>query len=489
MRAARVRGRGAPHLSRDEALLLVTNRAPVTFAREGTRLRFDRGAGGVVTALSNLSRATPVTWIAATAGTEDREVAAAQRERGGRLGGGRFALRLVNIPSALYADFYGAFCNRILWFVQHRLWSDRIDPEPPQRVRALAERYVEATRVFAEAVRFEAHRPEREVAVMSHDYQLYALPGLVSERLPGLPMVHFVHIPWPALEVWREALPDDVVAMLVRGLLGAQAVGFQDERSRQAFLAAVDALAPGAAVSGDTVAHRGRRTVVRVRPVSLDPRDLHPNEARARALHGDPRALIVRVDRVDPIKNVPRGFAAFARLLERRPDLVGTVRFVARIVPSRVALPEYAREWEASLAGAAALNARYGEGTVEVVRRSDRGRALAELQTADVVLVNSVADGMNLVAKETAVLNARGVLVLSTATGAYPELSAGAIAIDPLDVEGTADALARAIDMPEAERRTRAATMRDAVLRWTAHDWMRALLTDLTDAAEQVAAR
>lgn len=463
----------------------MTNRAPVTFARTGVRLRVDRGAGGVVTALSHLARSIAVTWIAATAGTEDREVAAAQRERGGVLGSGSFTLRLVNVPDALFADFYGAFCNRILWFAQHGLWSRRIEPEPPAAARELARRYVAATRIFADAVRLEAHRPDREVSVLSNDYQLYALPRLVRDRLPGLPIVHFAHIPWPPIGVWREALPDDVIALLLRGVLGADVVAFQDERSRRAFAGCVDALLPGSAAGDELIVHGARRTLLRVRPVSLSPNELRPSQTHLRALREDPRALIVRVDRVDPIKNVPRGFAAFGRLLERRPDLVGRVRFLARIIPSRAQLPEYAREWEESVAAADAVNRRFGAGTVEIARRPDRGRALAELQAADVILVNSVADGMNLVAKESAVLNPRAALVLSRAAGAYAELGEGALGIDPLSLDDTADALARALDMPEPERRRRAALMRDAVLRWTARDWMRALLTDLTDAAER----
>lgn len=442
----------------------------------------DRGAGGVVTALSQLARVTPVTWIAATAGREDREVAVAQRERGGIVGSGRLTLRLVDIEERLFADFYGAFCNRILWFVQHGLWSRRIEPEGEERVRALSRRYVEATAVFADAVRIEAHRPERRVAVMSHDYQMYALPRFVRQHLVGLPLVHFVHIPWPSLEVWRQALPDDVCAMLVRGMLGANVLGFQDAASRDRFAASVAALVPEATVSTDRVTDAGRDTLLRFRPASIDPGALRPNEQRGRALREDRRTLVVRVDRVDPIKNVPRGFAAFARLLECRPDLVGKVRFVARIVPSRMHLPEYAREWKESVSAAEAVNERFGAGTVDIVTRADRGRALAELQVADVVLANSVADGMNLVAKETAALNPRGVLVLSRAAGAHAELGEAALGIDPLSIDDTAAALERAIAMTEEERRRRASIMRAAVASWTSRDWIEALKGDLTDA-------
>lgn len=467
------------------SLLLVTNRAPVSFRRDQERLRIDRGAGGVVTALGHLSRVAPVTWIAAAVGRDDQTVAAAQRERGGAVGSGRLTLRLLHMDEALQSDFYGAFANRVLWFVQHRLWSRRIGPEDPEGIRALAARYVQASGAFADAVVAETLRPPREPAVMAHDYQLYALPALLRARLSGLLISHFVHIPWPALDVWCEALPRDVCGALLSGVLGADAVGFQDEASRLNFAGCVAELLPDAIVSSDRIARPKGVTLLRVRPASVDPTTLLPSARRLRELRSDPRVSIVRVDRVDPIKNVPFGFNAYRLLLERRPDLVGRVRFVARLAPSRATLPEYRREWQETLRVVAAVNARFGEGTIDIVQRADREGALAELASADVVLVNSLADGMNLVAKESAVLNPRGVLVLSRTTGAFNELGGAALGIDPSSLDDTAAALERAIEMRETERRARARTLSDAVLRWTSRDWSRALLEDLAEAATE----
>lgn len=462
----------------------MTSRAPVAFVRRGLRLRVDRGAGGVVTALGDLSRSGVVTWIAAAAGPDDRVVATAQRERGGSVGGRRLKLRFVEIAAPLWSDFYGTFCNRILWFVQHGIWSRRIDPEDGPLIRALSARYRAANEIFAEAVVHEALRPgPDDPSVMTHDYQLYELPASVRRRIRGLLVSHFVHIPWPGLETWRSAMPDDVCESLVRGLIGGNVVGFQDDASRRSFAGCVRALLPEADVREDRVVYEGRTVLLRVRPASVDPADLRPKAARVRELRADPRALIVRVDRVDPIKNVPLGFRAFGQLLRRRSDLVGKVRFVARINPSRLTVAEYAREWGDSLREAAAVNERYGKRTVEVVEATDRGAALAELACADVVLVNSVADGMNLVAKEAALLSEHGVLVLSRTAGAFAELAEGALAIDPASEDGTADALERALEMPEGERGRRAAILRDAVSRWTSRDWATSLSADLADAA------
>ena len=480
---ARTLHRGAP-------LLLATSRAPLTFGRDGARLRVDRGAGGVVTALRHLTRDRSLTWVAAAAGPDDRMVAEAQRERGGLIGSGDLTLRLTAMSKHLYADYHGEFCNRILWFVQHGLWSRRIDPEPPERIRSLAHRYAEASALFVEEIVTEMQRPGPEPVILTQDYQLYAVPTMLRERLGGAAIAHFVHVPWPSLDVWREALPDDVTAGLVRGILGAQVVGFQDAKSREHFATCVDELVGDAVVRQDAICWGGRRTLLRVRPVSVDPPMLRPNASHVEALRGlraHGLMIIARVDRMDPIKNIPAGFTAFGRLLDRRPDLVGRVRFLARLVPSRSDLPEYAREWEAAQAEAEAVNTRFGAGTIEVSRRSDRGRALAELAAADVVLVNSVADGMNLVAKEAAFLNPRLALVLSRAAGAVEELGRGALTVDPGSVEETADALERGLELGEEERRSRAREMRGAVSAWTSRDWARAQMEDLAEASDRAA--
>ena len=473
----------------DRRILLVTNRAPATFARRGGTLRVSRGAGGVVTALRHLVRWVRVTWVAVASGESDLLVAQRQREHGGLLGTSRLTLRLVPMRPALFADYYGEFCSRVLWFVQHGLWRERIDPEGEGRLGELADRYARANALVAEAVLREMHRPGHAPVAMVHDLHLYRVPELVGARLRGTSLSHFVHVPWPELDVWREALPDALTRRLVGGLLACDVVGFQDPRSRDAFAACAEALFPDASVSSEAASRGGRRTLLRVRPASIDPASLRPRPGWAERLRADGRLLLVRVDRADPIKNVPAGFDAFARLLERRPDLAGSVRFSARVIPSRITLPEYGREWERIRERVRDVNARFGEGTIALHERADRGRGLAELAAADAVLVNSLADGMNLVAKEAAIVNPRLALVLSRNAGAFAELGHAALGIDPLDVDATADAIGRALELPEEERRERARLARAAVRRWTSRDWLRAQLGDLEEAAPRLLPR
>jgi trehalose 6-phosphate synthase len=462
-------------------VVLISNRAPIAFIDRPAGLRTARGAGGVVTALRDLIKVRPVTWLASATASADLRAARMRLEHGGLFGGGRLALRQVPIPRE-YVGGHREFADRVLWFAQHRIWAYRVRPEPPERIRWLLGRYELAARAFADAAVSESHRPGHSGTTLVHDYQLYLVPGMIRARLPGAAVCHFTHIPWPPLNVWLRAVPADVLAHLIRGLLAADVVHFQTRSSVDSFGSCVEALVGDAQVGDGWIRRGGHRTLVRARPVSIDPSTLRVRRSLVEPLRADPRRLIVRVDRADPIKNIPAGSLAFERMLERRADLIGKVRFRARVVPTRMSMPEYAAELELARSIAARINERFGPGTIDMVERADRAQALAELAAADVVLVNSLADGMNLVAKEAAVLNPRVALVLSRRAGAYEELADGAIGIDPSDLEGTAAALAQAVDMPEPERVARAASLRREVMAWTSRDWLRAQLDDLAEA-------
>jgi trehalose 6-phosphate synthase len=192
---------------------------------------------------------------------------------------------------------------------------------------------------------------------------------------------------------------------------------------------------------------------------------------------------IVRVDRLDPSKNIDRGVDAFARMLERYPEWRGKVRFLAFLVPTRGGIDAYKQHAREVFQKVEAINSRYGDADwqpIEVFFQQNRTEALVALSLYDVLLVNSVADGLNLVSKEGAVVNQRdGVLVLSKTVGSYHELQGDALGIDPFDVEGTAEALNRALAMPETERRIRAEGLRNAVANHQFHDWLDDILRDV----------
>jgi trehalose 6-phosphate synthase len=240
----------------------------------------------------------------------------------------------------------------------------------------------------------------------------------------------------------------------------------------------------------------GRKIRVRAYPASVEPRALRrtmlsPEVAAAQERLALERGemTIIRVDRLDPSKNQQVGFLAFERLLEMRPDLCGRVRFLAFMVPSRTDLSVYRSYRDTVYETIEKINARYadvcGGPPIRVFYTNDRDQALAAMRLCSVLLINSLQDGMNLVAKEWAVVaDEPGVLIVSETAGVAHDAADSALLISPLDIEGTARAMADALDMPGPARRARHARFLKRVMGWTARDWLNAQLADL-DVAER----
>lgn len=458
-------------------LIVVSNRGPVAFDRDGAgRRRRRQASGGLVAALRPLVRRHDVTWIANAMSDEERVVAAAGPVVEW-VDGERCRLRLVEHDAAAYRSFYDVVANPALWFLQHGLWQllhDPVDLTAPWR-----DGYVTVNESLAEVVLEELQRTPA-AAVLFQDYHLYVAPTLVRARRPETRIAHFVHIPWVGAEAWA-ALPPAISRAVHEGLLACDSVGFQSARWRSAFIASSAAIL-GRGEHATAVAH--------VNPVAVDAEALRAfasgDEVRKREaslLAERPERLIVRVDRVDPAKNAALGFAAFGRLLARRPDLLERVAMLALLAPSRERIPEYAAYRDAIETEAAAVNAAYATATwtpVVVSVRDDFAGSVAAYRQYDVLLVNSVMDGLNLVAKEAPLVNLRdGALVLSRTTGAWEELCAWALGVDPLDVDGTVLALERALDLGEPERRERLAGIRRHVLERTPVRWVNGELAAL----------
>jgi len=430
-----------------------------------------------VAALRPLVSHHDVTWVASAMTDEERTIAAAG-PLVERTIDAEFRLRLVAHDPAAYRSFYDVIANPALWFVQHDLWGLMRDPEA-DLLGPWHDGYVAVNAGFARAVVEELeHTPD--AAVLFQDYHLYVAPALVRKRRAAARLGHFVHIPWVGADGWA-VLPPAIARSVHEGLLACDSVGFHTERWRSAFVEASGALL-------------GRETEARARshanPVAVDAAELERAAAQAtvlereRALVGSrPEQLIVRVDRTDPAKNAVAGFAAFGRLLQRRPDLHGRVGMLALLDPSRQSIPEYVDYRHAPEAEAAAVNAAYGTPTwapIDVSIRDDFPSSVAAYKQYDVLLVNSVMDGLNLVAEEAPLVNTRnGVLVLSRGTGAWEELGEWAIGVDPRDVEATSCALEQALALPAADRMARLAGIRERVLARDPSGWANAELAAL----------
>ena len=481
-----------PVLGADEQLLLVSNRGPVTYdvTRDG-RLRPTRGSGGVVTALEAVRGQRPLRWIACALTEGDRRAAG--------LHGAEppeseewFAQRFVVLPRDVYRKYYEVFANRVLWFLQHYLWNAPYEPTIDARMwDAWTSGYVPANAAFAEMVIAELERAQGQAAVMLQDYHLYLAAAHIRERAPDAVIQHFTHIPWPEPRYWQ-LLPQAIRRAICEGMVANDVVGLQTERDVTNFLATVVENVPGARLDAreSVLRYHDHEVLVRAYPISVDPARLRRlvrsadgrrMVARLSALAGE--RTIVRVDRADPSKNLVRGFQAFDLLLRRRPEFRGRVRFLAFLVPTRERVPAYRRYREQVMHLVAKINARYGRPgwqPIEVFYENHYLQALAGMTLYDVLLVNPVLDGMNLVAKEGPIVNERaGVLVLSEGAGAHNQLAGWALSVAPADVQGTADTLERALLMPRPEREARAAALRMAIEREDVHDWLRAQLADV----------
>jgi len=331
---------------------------------------------------------------------------------------------------------------------------------------------------------------EPDAAVLFHDYHLYCAPELVREARPGVVTSHFIHIPWPEPDYWH-ALPEAPRRAIHEGLLANDVVGFHTARWSQAFLGCADRLL-GARVdrARGTVEHAGRVTRVVAHPISVDAgeferlrEDPAVLDRKAELMARRPEQLVLRVDRIDPSKNVVRGFQAFALLLERHPELQGRVGMLALLTPSRQDIPEYAAYAAAVAAAAQDVNARFGrEGwqPVELDVADDFSRSVAGYQQFDALLVNPVFDGLNLVAKEAFLVNERdGVLVLSENAGVHAEVGEWAVSVNPIDLVEQAEGLYEALTMAPAERRHRAEAIREHVRTHDIREWVDAQLADL----------
>lgn len=467
-------------------VLMVSMRLPVTVTvAEGT-LEVRASVGGLATGLGQLRGPGRGQWIG-WAGLAAEETAphatalARALDERGCVG--------VDIPREELTGFYDDFANGVVWPLLH----DQAGRLPLEL--AGWDAYRAANRRFADAVVAVAEPGD---TIWVHDYQLCLVPALVRARLPRARIGFFLHVPFPPADIW-DALPQR--AELLAGICGADLVGVHTHGYLRHFIDACERAGVGAP-GPETVRHGTRLVRVGAFPLGIDPARFEAAAAtpqvaeRVAALRASaPPATLLGVDRLDYTKGIPRRLLAYERLLERHPALHGRVQFVQLAVPSRDQVPAYQDfreevEWQVGR-----INGRFGRPDWTPVRYVHRAvpfdEVVALYRSADVMLVTPLRDGLNLVCKEycAARIDEDGALVLSEFAGAADEL-AGALRVNPYDVDATAAAIHRAITMPQAERRARMRLLRERVrthdvARW-AHDFLGALAGSPRDAARPV---
>ncbi len=470
-------------------MLVASNRGPVSyqFGADGT-LSGRRGGGGLIAGMTSglaaVAGQAEVTWICAALSDGDRVAA-----RGGQAAfldageNGGVRVLMLDIPPETFDRAYNKVANSILWFTHHLLFDTPIQPQFGREFRLDWESYLAYNEAFADALAHEAAASCHDrTQVLVQDYHLSLAPRLLREKLGAgvgdLGIAHFSHTPWAPADYYR-LLPRQVGQALLDGILAADHVGFHARCWADAFLdcceaipgAQVERTGPGAGDAAGRVSYRGHVAEVAVHPLGVDGPAL-----RARAQAADVRAhvsalrriagsrrLIVRIDRTELSKNIVRGLAAYRELLATRPQWHGRVMHLAFAYPSRSAVPAYRAYTDQIRRIAQQITEEFRTpdwNPLVLEVKDDYPRSLAACALADVLLVNPVRDGMNLVAQEGPVLSERGcALVLSREAGAAATLGKDALLVNPYDVSETAEALHRALDMPEAERRRRSAAL------------------------------
>ena len=482
-----------------DRLIIATNRGPVEYyqSQEGA-LKHRRGAGGMVTALIDAGNRTNVTWVAMAMTEGDRVVLKEAQQGDGILQSPirdqKMLLRYVAISKTAYRKHYERISNQVLWFLQHYLYNPNEDTVVARWLRdAWESGYCVANQAIADAVCAEIERESTSAVVMLHDYHLYLAPGMIRQNQPSIVIQQFIHIPWPDVRCWH-FLPSDITQAIYSGLVGNDIIGFQTERDARNFLEGARTLLDGAVVDFEEGAiwWQGRRTQTRAYPISIsvtgERRVVQSAAGRRRAEEIRPllrEKTIMRVDRIEPTKNILRGFQAYAQMLEEHPELRGKVTFLAFLVPSRQALSIYQRYNTDVFKTVEEINKKYGTDDwtpIHAFSDNDRTRALAAMQFYDVLLVNPIIDGMNLVAKEGPVVNQRnGVLVLSRTAGAFQQMGKACIPTSPTDVTETAQALYKALTLPKDERRAKAALARQSVEHNDLNKWLNRQIRDIND--------
>src|SRR3954453_7041325 len=476
-----------------DPLIIVSNRGPAQFDRDDSGERtVRRGGGGLVTALSGLVSHRDALWIASAMSDEDLAVS---EEQGGpvevSIDGIDYRVLMVESDAEAYDRFYNVIANPILWFIQHYLWDISNAPDiRRQELDAWDYGYQTVNQDIAKAGLAEIEGEERPL-VMLHDYHLYTAPGMIRAERPDPFLHHFVHIPWSQPDSWR-ILPTRVRSAIFEGMLANDIIGFHTQAYCINFLPCCDELLDDVEVDyhAAEVRHAGGKTIARAYPLGIGAERLKRAAsstgvapAEREVLERRRQHLIIRVDRADLSKNVLRGFTAFDPFLSQHPEFREKVTFIAHLQPSRQDVPEYAEYLERIEALVAVVNHRHGTTDwmpIDLKIYENFYDAVARYKHFDLLMVNSLFDGMNLVAKEAPAVNTRdGVLMLSENTGSHQELIDYAISVNPFDIQEQADAIYRALTMAAEERHRRAEGLRRIIFSHNPGDWVDAQLKDI----------
>ena len=461
----------------DWDIIIASNRGPIKNVEdEDGNITQEKGSGGLITGLSGALKYIDATWISCAQTPQDVEF----DEGCATLIGSEkdIHIKFINPDPEAYDGYYNVIANPLIWFLQHSMWNVPSEPVIDHKTwQAWHKGYLEVNRLFADEITKLINQSKKKTLVMLQDYHLYLAAKHIREKSStnNQPTIsHFIHIPWPGPEYWQ-ILPPTMRQKILESLLGVDLLGFQTDEDSLNFIRTVESQIPKASVSFEhrRILYQNHTTHIREFPISIDvgrieelarDKEVIENKEKFEETAAG-KKLILRVDRIDPSKNIVRGFQAYQELLILHPEYKEKVIFLAILVPSRRGIEEYQDYLDKIMAITGQINADFGSKDWEPVRilvGEDYKRALGAMKLYDILLVNAIADGMNLVAKEGPTINTQnGVLILSERTGASIELAPGSTIVSPCDIYATAKAIHQGLSLTAKEKEERA-----KILKW-----------------------
>ena len=471
---------------KDKNLIVASNRGPVEFYKNGNNIEMKRGSGGLVSTLLPLMEALNGTWIASAMTLGDAEVASQFPDNRVPIPEKEpdFWVPFVVVDRKQYEDYYSVISNPLLWFVQHYMWNNPYTPNIDEKTHeAWDEGYVYLNKEFAKKVVEEVERNNKEPLIMLQDYHLYLCPSFIRKKLGDIFLSQFIHIPWPQSEYFK-IIPEHMRKEIIHGMLSNNILGFHIPRYVTNFIQTCEEFAEKVDYDQGIVWYDGIKTHVKSYPISIDydgikqmanTKGVKEKEKLIKEIKGD-NFLIYRTDRADLSKNIIRGFEAYDLFLKNHPEYHGKVKFLSTGKPTRQQIKEYKEYNELIQDSIGRINDKYardGWKPIECVFKADYELVVAAFKNYDCLIVNPIADGMNIVPKEASVVNEnQGMLILSESAGCYDELKDHIIPINPFDIKQTAEAFYTAMNMSNDAREEKLKSLQETVSKRTIYHWI-----------------
>ncbi len=474
-------------------LIVVSNRGPVEFKRINDEIKMKRGAGGLVSTLMPLVEALNGVWVASAMTLEDAEVARRYPKHRVLIPeeDPKFKISFVVTDRDRYEDYYSVISNPLLWFIQHYMWNSPYTPDIDDHVHeAWKEGYIYLNQEFADKVIEEAKINKKEPLIMLQDYHLYLCPAYIREKMDDVFLTQFIHIPWPQADYFN-ILPDYMKKSIIDGLLSNNILGFHIPRYVDNFLHTCSAYVEEVDFEESIIYHKDHHTHVKSYPISVDynsikrmehDSDVKKKEELIKRIKGD-KFLFYRTDRADLSKNIIRGFKAYDLFLEKHPEYKTKVVFLATGKPTRQYIKNYIEYSEAVEEIIKHINSKHGKDgwkPIEYIFKADYNLVVAAFKNYDCLIVNPIADGMNIVPKEASVVNqTQGVVILSETAGSFEDLKEHIIGINPFDITQTARAYHDALEMSLDKRYEKWKALRELASKRTIYDWISEQFEDM----------